>query len=315
MDDLEAVTALYNACSMVEWGVATLAPWELRQWWMSPDLNIETDAWVVTSAGQIVGYADVLAEAPYVRLSADGKVHPACVGRGIGTHLLQLEESRASEILALAASDARVVLHKEESSTNERARHLLAKASYQVVRQFWRVEIALGGEPPAPEWPEGTTVRTAVPGRDERAIYEAMDEAFRDHYGHRRIPFETWLHWQTGNPEKYDPSLWFLAMDNEEIAGAALCHAHVTEDPDAGWVGGLGVRRPWRRRGLGLALLRQSFQALFRRGKRKVALGVDAASLTGATRLYERAGMHVDRQFDTYEKELRPGRDVSIERS
>jgi len=45
-----------------------------------------------------------------------------------------------------------------------------------------------------------------------------------------------------------------------------------------------------------------------------VGLGVDAGSLTGATRLYERAGMRPIRQFDTYELELRPGRDISLQK-
>ena len=60
-----------------------------------------------------------------------------------------------------------------------------------------------------------------------------------------------------------------------------------------------------------LALLHHSFGELYRRGKRKVGLEVDAQSLTGATRLYEKAGMRVDRQYDVYEKELRSGRDLS----
>jgi mycothiol synthase len=62
-----------------------------------------------------------------------------------------------------------------------------------------------------------------------------------------------------------------------------------------------------------VALLQHSFRELYARGQKKVGLGVDAASLTGATRLYERAGMHVARQYDTYEKELRPGRDLSTQ--
>lgn len=78
-----------------------------------------------------------------------------------------------------------------------------------------------------------------------------------------------------------------------------------------GWVHQLGVRRPWRQRGLGLALLQQSFAALHQRGRLRVGLGVDADSLTGATRLYEKAGMKVVRQYDTYEKELRPGHSIS----
>jgi ribosomal protein S18 acetylase RimI-like enzyme len=75
-------------------------------------------------------------------------------------------------------------------------------------------------------------------------------------------------------------------------------------------VNSLSVRRPWRRRGLGLALLQHAFGEFYRRDTMTVALGVDAQSLTGATRLYERAGMHVDRQYAVYEKELRPGREL-----
>ena len=63
-----------------------------------------------------------------------------------------------------------------------------------------------------------------------------------------------------------------------------------------GWVGTLGVRRPWRKRGIGLALLRHSFNEFYRRGKRKVGLGVDAQNLTGALRLYESAGMQSTRR-------------------
>ncbi|MCK4450237.1 MAG: GNAT family N-acetyltransferase [Anaerolineae bacterium] len=102
-------------------------------------------------------------------------------------------------------------------------------------------------------------------------------------------------------------------MDGEEITGMSLCCPKTAEDPGMGWVDSLGVRRPWRRRGLALALLHHSFGEFYRRGKRKVSLEVDAQSLTGATRLYEKAGMHVDRQYVMYEKELRPGRDLSTQ--
>ena len=80
-----------------------------------------------------------------------------------------------------------------------------------------------------------------------------------------------------------------------------------------GWIGTLGVRRPWRKRGLGLALLRHAFNEFYRRGKHKVGLGVDAQNLTGALRLYESAGMHVDQASDRYEKELRPGTEISVQ--
>ena len=80
-----------------------------------------------------------------------------------------------------------------------------------------------------------------------------------------------------------------------------------------GWVGTLGVLRPWRKRGIGLALLHQSFGEFYRRGFRKVGLGVDGENLTGALRLYKKAGMSVHRQFELYEKELRPGLEISVQ--
>ena len=105
--------------------------------------------------------------------------------------------------------------------------------------------------------------------------------------------FEDWSHWLT-RAETFEPSLWFLALDGDELAGFSVCRKD-SNDPAAGHVGLLGVRRPWRKQGLGQALLLHSFQAFRQRGWTRGTLGVDASSPTGATRLYERAGMSVYR--------------------
>jgi ribosomal protein S18 acetylase RimI-like enzyme len=102
-------------------------------------------------------------------------------------------------------------------------------------------------------------------------------------------------------------------MAGDEIAAISLCRAQITDDPEMGFVDTLGVRRPWRRQGLALALLHHTFTEFKNRGQKRVGLGVDAASLTGATKLYEKAGMHVSRQFDNYAKILRPGKDISTQ--
>jgi ribosomal protein S18 acetylase RimI-like enzyme len=109
--------------------------------------------------------------------------------------------------------------------------------------------------------------------------------------------------------------LYFLAIDvpSGEIAGFNLCRPHSHYDVDRGWVSALGVRRPWRKRGLGLALLRHAFNEFYRRGKRKVGLGVEAQNLTGALRLYDSAGMRVDQAYDDFEKELRPGTEIRVQ--
>ena len=115
--------------------------------------------------------------------------------------------------------------------------------------------------------------------------------------------------WLVEQPD-FDALLWFIAMDGEQIAGISLCeHQHGIGD----YVGSLGVRRPWRKQGLGQALLLHSFGEFYHRGIKKVSLNVDGESLTGATRLYESVGMHVVRQQYRYEKEMRPGRGLSTQ--
>jgi GNAT superfamily N-acetyltransferase len=136
-------------------------------------------------------------------------------------------------------------------------------------------------------------------GRDEHAAWAAVQEAFRDNYGHVDFPFESWRAWLMDHPE-WRPELSFIAWDGDEIAGATMCYNFF----NGGWVRQLGVRRPWRKRGLGLALLHHVFGEFYARGVNKVGLGVDAENLTGATRLYERAGMHIKLDYARFEKKL-----------
>jgi ribosomal protein S18 acetylase RimI-like enzyme len=95
-----------------------------------------------------------------------------------------------------------------------------------------------------------------------------------------------------------------VAIAGNEIAGVSICEHK--RDPDLGWVDALGVRAGYRRRGIAEALLRTAFAEFWRRGERRVGLGVDAESPTGATRLYERAGMRTLWHAVVWEKELRP---------
>jgi ribosomal protein S18 acetylase RimI-like enzyme len=102
------------------------------------------------------------------------------------------------------------------------------------------------------------------------------------------------------NARGFDPSLWLLAWDNEEVAAFILAFPENAGDESLGWVESLGVLPQWRRRGLGAALLRWAFRELHARGLRKVGLGVDGGNETGAVRLYERVGMRVVRQGDNW---------------
>lgn len=179
---------------------------------------------------------------------------------------------------------------------------LLEASGYELVRNHYRMRIELADVVDEPVWPAGISARPFRPG-DERTFYDVHQESFEDHWEHDVAdPYDEWAHWLL-QPPMFVPELWFLAEEDGEPAGVAICHRRV-EAPFRGHVQILGVRRPWRRRGLGLGLLLHAFHAFKREGLTEADLGVDASSLTGATRLYERAGMHVGAVNDTYEKPL-----------
>ena len=171
------------------------------------------------------------------------------------------------------------------------------------VRHSYRMEIDLAGDEREPAWPEGISVRTATEA-DHRLVYSTVIEVWQDTNDTYDETFEEWAHWLIESPS-YDPTIWFLAFADGELAGFSICRQD-PNDSNAGYVGMLGVRRAWRRQGLGEALLLHSFAAFRRRGLTRGTLGVDASSATGATRLYERAGMSVYRNTVFLERPVRP---------
>jgi mycothiol synthase len=314
VNDAVAVTALINDCAMVEIGSPETTLEDMARDWQSPGFNLESDARVVvTPEDRVIGYMEVFdGLAPHTTAYCWGRVHPDYTGRGIATQLMQFAEERAQQTIRKAPLEARVTIVNTVRSTNEAIRNLLLQRGYGVARHYWAMSIDLEAEPPAPQWPAGITLRTHVPGQDDRLVHGIIQEIFSDHWGFTPNTFEQFKHWMIDDPD-FDPTLWFLAMDGDTIAGISLCYPKVTEDPAKAWVAELGVRRLWRRRGLALALLQHSFGEFYRRGKRRGGLMVDSQNLTGATRLYERAGMHVLRQLDRYEKEIRPGVEMSVQ--
>lgn len=308
LDDITAVAELFNACSLKDVGTATVTPDEVRRWWtIASDFDLATDAWLVSAPyGRAVGYSDLWFPAPHRRFYSMGTVRPDFRERGIGRHLLRAMEARASEMIGEAPEGAGVELVVDTVSTNDSAKRFFVREGFALTRLFWRMAIDLDEEFAEPEWPADVTLRTMVPGHDERAVWDAAEEAFQDHYDHNVVPFEEWLKWRTSDPARFDPTLWFLAEVDGRIVGTAICEPRTEEDADMGWISTVGVRRPWRRRGVASALLRHAFRALKARGRLRAGLGVDAASPTGATRIYERAGMRVIRQYEQYARQLQP---------
>jgi GNAT superfamily N-acetyltransferase len=316
--DLEEITRLFNDYWEPRLGVRKFTLDEVRTYMTTPDFDLETSMHVVLAPqGHIVGCVTVrdLASPP-VHPSVLGCVHADFERQGIGTYLLQWAIERARQAIARVPDGVRVSAHFTACSTHEPTRRLFEKLGLKTIRHSWLMVIDLDKAPPEPEWPDGLVIRTYQERPDLRAVYRAIDESFRDAWGYvQRDEEEGLARWQyrLENDPDFDPSLWYLALDGDEIAAVALCSPKVGDDKDMGFVDVLGVRRPWRRKGLALGLLHHVFGEFRRRGRKRAGLGVDTESLTGATRLYEKAGMHVTRQLDAYELELRPGKELSTQ--
>jgi len=308
--DAEVVAQLiYDACAAEGDAILAMSADELKHGWQDPQFNIEKDAFVAqTSEGRIVGYADVTNSFGHAILNMDGNAHPYFKGRGIGTTLLRAVEQRGREVMTLAEPDVRVVI---KTTINKHAADGVAlhqHEGYQPIRYHWRMQIVLNDAPANPTLPDGIEFRPFIKGEHDVAVWKAQNESFRDHPGSHEWTLEEWRRIRLDDPE-FDPSLWVIAWDGEQVAGFSQNRYRT----GIGWIRMLGVRRPWRKHGLGEALLLHSFGEYYRRGMQTIGLGVNAHNPTGATRLYQKVGMYPASEHVTYEKELRAGRNVDEE--
>jgi mycothiol synthase len=285
--DAPAISELMIAADTVVQGWSDSTALELVEWWRMTDLA--TNSWVVED-DSVAAYGVVIPHG--ATAETDAFVHPAKTGLGLGSWLLRRGEERVREL-----GFATVLTWCLAPDADARA--LFERSGYREVRRFYRMLVEHEGEPPPPDWPEGFRVSTFELG-DAKGFHAALDEAFAEEWNFVSEPFDSWSERRINVPE-FDPTLWFIVREGNEIAGV------LRGDPErggTGWVGALGVRPRWRKRGLGLALLRHAFGEFYRRGQSRVGLGVDARNPTGATRLYERAGMHATYEAIAFKKEL-----------
>ncbi len=180
MDDLEAVHKLIEACDIADDGKPDITLDELRTEWQGPNFDMENDAWMVSApGGRVVGYAD-MGQREHTRVYALVRVLPEYVDRGIMEPLFYLSEQWARQQIPRAKPEARITLNHFASSRNQKVQRLFEQLGMKEIRRHWRMEIELDEAPPEPHWPEQVFVRTLVPGRDERAVFDTDDEAFQD---------------------------------------------------------------------------------------------------------------------------------------
>jgi mycothiol synthase len=246
------------------------------------------DVWLVDRADALAGCA-ALHPTGRGRLQAVGCTHPAHAGTGVGALLVELVERRAVE---RAGS---VVVRNSVFASDAAACRLLEARGYVATPHHLRMRIDLAAPPRVPDVPAGVALRSFRPGADDAEVDACVEEAF-DH---------AWTHqaeWRLAKAAdaRFDPGLWIVAREGGDVCGVVLCTPRTF---GMGFVESLAVRAPWRRRGVGAALLQEALRRLWDVGERRVGLGVDADNLAAIT-LYERAGMCTAWAAVPYEREL-----------
>jgi mycothiol synthase len=319
LEDAEQVVHLLNQVTVEFIGSPKFSLQGMIGEWSLPEVDLEQYTRIVISPeGEVVAYGELWdIFKPYVHKYTFFRVHHAHRCKGIEEWYLHYFESLACLRIKLAPEEAKVILMTGVFGNDHDSARILSERGYTRERVYYTMKIKLDHLPQQPRQPDGIVIRPIERSSQEEAFFRAAQEAFLDHHGFVEEPFEDfylrWQHMIESDPDRYDPSMWLAAFDGDEIAGICFNRWHIAHSKKLGWVGMVAVRRPWRRRGIAEALLLHAFNMFYGRGFEWVGLGVDSASLTGATRLYEKAGMKVTSETHNYLKVLREGVELGTE--
>ena len=268
-----------------------------------PAVEMERDGVVAEVAGEPVGYCIGQLRDRGGVLVADltGAVHPAHRRRGIGSELLHQARDRAVDRMA---ADRRAMPHELRSYAMDSETGLVAMLEdegFVPIRFGYEMRRFLTSPIPDRPLPAGLEIRP-VAEADQRKIFDAGEEAFQDHWGHRP-PTEQDFHDLFHGPDM-TPELWCVAWEGDEVAGVVVNTIHPQEVEALGirrgWLDRVSVRRPWRGRGLAKALCVESMRVLRARGMDEAWLGVDGQNPSGAVHLYEGLGFHVAKGWKAF---------------
>ena len=320
--DAQAVVDVINAASMHVLGYPCGVVDAVGNIWAFKYVPIASEKIVtVNEQGQVMGYAYFTNDDNIVT-ELGGAVHPEYWNQGIGSALIEWAEARATAASQNAPVGIKTALQTSLFGTEYNAIQLFTEHGFAPVREWVHLAIELQAPPVVPALPD-LVIREMDLDNDWDIVSPAMDEAFADHWGNiHEGSFEA-IEQDPANPEReaesehptddsYSnaPGYCFIALDGETVAGGILCNAKLVERKDTGRVGSIFVRPAYRKRGIARALMLTAFDAFWKNGFRRVITDTDANSFTDSTRLYKGLGMQPYRSEFTYEKEIRPGREV-----
>ena len=301
IDDVPEILELTHASDVAAVGAPDFTADEVHAALTAPHTDMSRDCWLVADAGgTIVGWAYPNNPGGGPRDFVEVYVWPR---RGVPAlrPLLALALARVAERGREFGHETYAV-RAGAIPTETAWIAALTGAGFAFVKRHARMIMALDGVdrvPPAP--PPGVTIRPLRAGDDAemRTFHAVIEEAFRDS-DHRATDFATWQV-VAGAESSVSYDEWFVAEVDARIAGV-LQSSDSCLDDNEGWVRYLAVLRPYRRRGVGEALMRRAFATYAAKGRAHAGLGVDLANPTRAARLYRAVGMHPRYAANIYER-------------
>jgi mycothiol synthase len=286
LDDAPAVQAVFAARDMADSGTTVQRLEDLREEWQGTELKLADDARVVeAAAGLIVAYAAVR------RHGTLAVVAPEHERRGIGAGLLAWAERRERELGN--------PLHRQwVAARNASARALLTGVGYTKARSYSRLVRSLDALGPVPSAPGGVRLRSVDVPCDAARLHalDAASFAAAPDYSPESLELFREEHLEAYD---FDAGLSLVAEFEQQIVAFLL--ARRRDEEGAGFVAILAVAPEHQRHGIGTALLRYAFAGFADAGLEQAQLMV-ASDNPRALRVYERAGMTVQLQFDIYER-------------
>lgn len=309
--DYGPVSDLFRAHDLETMGSTNYSEEFLRADWDVPAFNPLTDVAVAVGPDDIpVGVIACYAIRPVPTRPMMWVYAHAAHRLAVLAPLYQRGLELAARVIERVPADARVVA---ESFINHGLHDIIdaaRDAGFVSEHVSYSMLIRFDGPLPQPQFPDGLRVITYADRPDVALWAQTVKTSFADHRGAMEdMP----LSYDIARAEKeiaregFDPSVWWLVMDGDTPAAVCISFTESDEYPNTAYIHQLGTIPAYRKRGIALALLHHAFQEHRKAGRDGVLLGVDGSSLTNAVALYQRAGMHINAQWDKYERELRPG--------
>lgn len=309
-EDFDRMVAVVKACRPVDhFDYVRTAEGYRNMFENSLHFNPQSDLVLVEVEGQVIGFGyarwwqeDASNQRVY---RSYGYVHPRWRKQGIGRELLAWTESRLREIAAQQPHNDSQEFRLSCSDLALDSVRLYLRTGYRPLRYFYEMVRPNFENIPEAPLPAGIEVRPVLP-EHYRKIWEADQEAFQDHWGNIPPTEAMYQEWLGSNA--FQPQLWKVAWDGDQIAGQVLNFIDHKENEDLGRLRGytedISVRLPWRRRGLASALIALSLHMHREMHMQEAALGVDTENSNGALNLYTRMGFQVEKRLTVYHKPL-----------